>query len=344
MIRLYDSSMGYMGAVTEYASLDIRERFYSAGEMTLTLMTGSWRRLGASVGCFAVTDGGELYCLEKIRASGDETVLSFDGALSQLRCCVVPEAQRYLPFTTRAARAIELTVNSFGAGAFPMPLYIEKCGSDRKLRSVIGAGCLYDAVTEAAQGAGLGMRVYYEGGDVVFALSEGRESNIVLWDEALAARMDCTVDIESYRNRAVVIGDSEESGIGSISAEVTAAECQFDDGWEDGEWGERSVMVKAGDIKRADYTTVVSEGQGISFFDRAAYVEALRGRGAAALSSMRPAFTVSVSGGADLGLCVGDIVTVRRGDIALHHRAAVSEKHIREAGGEYSAEVRLSVI
>lgn len=344
MLKIYDRSMSFLDAVTGYISMDRTDRFSHAGEMTLTLSADDAAAGKIVPGCFAVTEGGDLYSADSVRLDGDTLTAVFTGGAGLLRCCVVAEDQRYLPFTTRAAYAIEQTVRSYGMNAFPTTMYIEKCASTRSLKSLIGAGCLYDRVIDALSGAGLGMRLSFEEGDIIFALSEGRERDFLLWDAAGAVNIDYITDVKNYRNKAVVAGDSEENGVGRISASVTAAECEFDDSWDDSSWGERSVYVDAGDIKRADYTTVVSESQGISFFDRSMYLSALKSRGAEVLTKMRPAVEVTLRLDTECDLRPGDIVSLRRRFVPGKKRVIVTEIRRRSADGKDTVTASLRVI
>lgn len=344
MLKIYDRYMNFLAAVTEYISIDRTDRFSLAGEMTLTLSEDSEVARKIAPGCFAVTEGGDLYSAESVKREADTVTVGFTGGAGLLRCCVVAEDQRYLPFKTRAAHAIEQAVRSYGTGAFPTALYIEKCASTRTLKSLICAGCLYDRVTDALAGAGLGMRLSYEEGDIVFALSQGRERDILLWDTVGAMEIDYTTDVSNYRNKAVVAGDSEEDGVGRLRASVTAAECSFDDGWDDSGWGERSVYVEAEDIKRADYTTVVSESAGVSFFDRSLYLSALKSRGAEVLAKMRPALDFTLRLDADSDLRPGDIVSLRRRFVSGKKRVIVTEIRRRSVGGNESLAATLRVI
>ena len=344
MLKIYDRSMNFCAAVTGYVSMDRTDQFSLAGDMTLTLLADDAVAGKIVPGCFAVTETGDLYSADSVRLSGDTLTAVFTGGAGLLKNCVVPEDQRYLPFTTRAANAIEMTVKSYGMGAFPTTLYIEKCASSRKLKSLISAGSLYDNVIDALAGAGLGLRLSYEQGDIVFALSEGRERDIILWDAAGAMTIDYVTDVKNYRNKAVVSGDSEENGVGTLVASVTAAECGFDDDWDDGAWGERSVFVDAGDIKRADYTTVVSEAQGITFFDRSAYLSALKSRGAEVLAKMRPAVEAVLRLDTECDLRPGDIVNLRRRGISGRKRVIVTEIRRRSSDGKETLTALLRVI
>lgn len=336
LIRIFRPEAGRCTLVAvsdNWISLSETVEFRGAGELILTLGAGSAAAKAAALGDILLV-GGEGFIVEGITRDEKthEVTLRAPGVLSVLNRCV---ASVTATETKPAEEAILSLAEEFAGSGLPLPLETEGGdGGDDVVLTPRTEG-LFPLLVRLATVGQRGLEMTVSPGDGKLTLmapaildrTVGSASPVVLGtDMDTLLDTEETVDLGTYKN-GVRVTSSEEVDGAPVTETLTAADCGFGDGWDDGAAGRRDAAVTVSVAKGSFY----DDGE----FDLDGYRGALRARAREYLAAHRPVVTLSarLPASVSAALSPGDLVSVRTGS-GLVSRLVTKKTILRRRGEE----------
>ena len=315
-----DKDLGTLAVCDAPVSLEYSELFCGAGAVRCVVPPSSPAAQAALPDGF-LRCGGALYTvdsIEKVSESGQLTVRG-SGVLSLFSRRAVP---RDFAFSLSPEGCVRRLAETY-APELPADLEISVDAESSERSIVIAPGDLLERITSLAASVSKGLSLTYDGARERFVLSigagtdrrprnaDGNEPLILSESFGSVRGVRSAVDRSRYVNRVTVLGASNAPE-DAQSVTVDAADLGFSDGIDDSAEALREAVVRSG-ISASLYTY---NSGGVSSFDRAGYLAALRERGREELALRRAVRTLSAQlvGGAARDAKVGDICSVSCGE------------------------------
>lgn len=287
-IRILDGELRPTVIIDDYVSLKYTAEFCGPGSFECVLSRG---RAVPALPFYVMCRDGGIFVVEERRFDEKTILLRGTGVLSLFGRRVIP---RVSAVKSEIENAVCDLVYAYGRQALPAGIrlsgYVDGGGVD----FVTEAGNLLSRITSYAASVGKGLSLTFDPEDrrFLFAVYSGTDRRLtssvaepILLSDALGNIKSATAEtsLDRYLNSVTVRGAERANAI-PYEYTLTASQCDFGDGFDDGAYDLREGYVRSS-IGVSLYTAVVD---GEEVFDLAGYSGALRERARQELAAHRP--------------------------------------------------------
>lgn len=345
-IRFFDSKLDLTLIADDIISASVSSQWQSDGALTAVFPLSIRYEEMIVPGAFALA-AGESFVIESIERDRVRGTLTVRGSslTSLLKAGVITslESVKDTPENI-VARLIA------GAADFPFPFTLKESGAAESIQYLADYGSLDKAVATLTKATDTSCSFILDpkGGKCELYVSSVKDRTasssdpVTVSDEAgeLYACSALT-DMSDYYNRAELVG-AEKSGASRYKVTLNAAECNFEDGFDDSAALTRTLYVDCTGIRLAQYISGDAES---AETELPIYYGAMKRYGRAILSSHRPKreLTGILPGEWEELISVGDKIDLGCARFGIYSQAVIKNKCVNTDGEGTSVSITLSI-